>query len=398
MDYGLVRWLCLGLLTPALAAQPRPDLPPQFTAVVLPTGGDPETVKVADVNGDGRLDILAANPESGSVTVLLGDGKGHFHAAPGSPFSAGHLPNDIGVGDFDGDGHADLLIANHQAPYVTLLLGDGRGGFRAAPHSPFTTRSVPHPHGVAVGRFCGNDQPLDAVIDSWGTHQVELLQGDGHGNLANGPMFPAGPGSDRPLRSADFNGDGIPDIVTPDTAIGHWDSDKVSVLLGDGKCGLHPAPGSPFSGGAVPWSVAVGDLNGDGAPDLIVLSYAPQVRDPHAIAATVLLNDGRGAFHSAHGSPYPLPGCDKPLDVAIGNLVGKAPTDFVVTCMQSSTILLFLGDAHEGYRVFPLAVPTGKAHAPGERGVALADLTGSGRSDIIVTNGSAGSITLLLRK
>ena len=398
MHHGLTRWLCLGLLMPALAAQRPPDSPPQLTAVVVPTGGDPEAVKVADVNGDGRPDILAANPESGTVTVLLGDGKGHFHAAPGSPFPAGHLPNDIGVGDFDGDGHPDLLIANHQAPYVTLLLGDGRGGFRPAPHSPFTTRSVPHPHGVAVERFCGSDQPLDAVIDSWGTGQVELLRGDGHANLANGPMFPAGPGSDRPLRSADFNGDGIPDIVMPDTAIGHWDSEKVSVLLGDGKCGFHPAPGSPFPGGAVPWSVAVGDLNGDGAPDLIVLPYAPQVRDSHAIAATVLLGDGRGAFHPAHGSPYPLPGCDKPLDVAIGNLVGKAPTDFAVTCMESSTILLFLGDANEGYRVFPLAVPTGKAHAPEERGVALADLTGTGRSEIIVTNGSAGTITLLLHK
>lgn len=396
---GLISIVCAGLLAAILPAQHKPGPPPQFTTVILLTAGDPQAIAVADVNGDSKLDIIAANPESGTVTVLLGDGAGHFHSAPGSPFPAGHLPNDIGIGDFNDDGHPDLLIANHQTPYITLLLGDGRGGFRPAAHSPFTTHSAPHPHGVGVGRFCGSDQPLDAVIDSWATNQVELLTGDGHGDIANGPMFPAGPGSDRPLRSADFNHDGLPDVVMADTAIGHWDSDKVSVLLGNGKCGFHPAPDSPFSAGAVPWSIAVGDLNGDGAPDLVVLPYGPRVRDPHALAATVLLGDGRGSFRPAIGSPYPLPGCDSPLDVAVGSLAGKAASDFVVTCMRSSTILLFIGNGTEGYSATPLSVPPSEdSQPPGERGVALADLMGRGRSDIIVSNGSAGTITLLLRK
>lgn len=339
-------WLVFALVLPqptVCPAQTGPGNAAQFTTVVVPTGGDPDTVAVADVNHDGAADIIAANPNSGTVTVLLGDGKGHFHAAAGSPFPVGHLPSDIGIGDFDGDGHPDLLIANHQTPYVTLLLGDGNGGFRPAPHSPFTTKARPHPQGVAVGHFCGEAQPLDAVIDSWGSSQVELLIGDGHGNLVNGPMFPAGPGSDMPLRSADFNHDGAPDIVMPDTAIGHWNSNEVSVLLGDGKCGFHAAPGSPFPGGPVPWTVAVGDLNGDGNPDFVVIPCGPQVRDARQIAATVLLGDGKGGFRPMPGSPFPLSGCADPRRVAIGDVIGSRTRDFVVTCANSARVLLFVG-------------------------------------------------------
>lgn len=399
--HGRTRFVWFTLFVPLLApvglgAQTiAPDLA-HLTTVVIPTGGDPDAVAVADVNHDGAPDIIAANPNSGTVTVLLGDGKGNFQPAAGSPFAAGHLPSDIGIGDFNGDGYPDLLIPNHQTPYVTLLLGDGKGGFHPAPHSPFATNSVPHPHGVALGHFCGKGQPLDAVIDSWGSGQIELLIGDGKGNLSNGRMFAAGRGSDMPLRSADFNNDEIPDIVMPDAAIGHWNANVVSVLLGDGRCGFHAAPGSPFPGGAVPWSVSVGDLNNNGNAGFVVVPYGPQVHDPRQIAATVLLGDGKGGFSPMPGSPFPLPGCSSPRRVAIGNVTGDGSGDFVVTCMSRAAVLLFLRQKGGGYRTLSLDVSGGRpGQVPAERGVALADLTGRGREDIIISNGSAGTITLL---
>jgi hypothetical protein len=370
----------------------------QFTTLVIPVGGDPDALAVADVNHDGAPDIIAANPESGTVTVLLGDRKGHFRKAPGSPFPAGHSPNDVEVGDFNGDGHPDLLIANHQTPYVTLLLGDGRGGFQPAPHSPFATNAKPHPHGVSVGHFCGYDKPLDAVIDSWGSSEVELLSGDGTGNLRNGPKFPAGPGSDLPLRSADFNQDGFPDIVMPDTAIGQWNANTVSVLLGDGRCGFHPAPGSPFPAGDVPWGVAVGDINSDGIPDLVLIPYGPQVHDAGKIAATVLLGDGRGGFHPMPGSPFALPGCANPRRVAAGSIYGNQLHDFAVTCTNSTMILLFSGQRDGKLRLSSLYVSAGTTGRPSERGILLADLLRRNRDDIVISNGSAGTVTVLMSK
>jgi hypothetical protein len=386
------------LLIPQCHAQGQSSSSAQFTTVVIPVGGDPDAIAVADLNHDGLPDIAVANPESATVTVLLGDGKGHFQKAPGSPFPAGHLPHDIASGDFNGDGNPDLLIANHQASYVTLLVGDGRGGFHPAPHSPFTVNVKPHPHGAVVGHFCGPDKPLDAVIDSWGSGEVELLLGDGRGDLREGPRFPAGPGSDMPLRAADFNGDGKLDIVMPDTDIGHWNADIASVLLGDGRCGFHSAPGSPFPAGAAPWSVAVGDISSDGIPDIVLIPYGPQVRDAGKVAVTVLLGDGRGGFRPMSGSPFALPGCANPRAVAVGSVYGNKLHDFAVTCMNSSTILLFAGQKGGGLHLSPLDVRTGASGSPAERGILMADLLKRGRDDIIVSNGAAGTITLLFSK
>jgi FG-GAP-like repeat len=347
-----------------------------FERTVIPVGHRPGSIAIADVNRDGKPDIVVANMEDETVTVLLGDGKGHFAPSPGSPFACGRGPNDIAVADMNGDGNPDLVIANTGTPYITILLGNGKGGFAPAPHSPFATESYPHVHGVAAANFMGNGKP-GVVTDSWGHNEILLIPGDGQGNLIlPGKLYHTGKRPYQRLRSADFNGDGKPDVVTTDL-----DQNAVTILLGDGNGGFREAPGSPFGARVYPWSVAIGDVNGDGKLDLAVIPYDRDITDPRDLGVTVLLGDGRGGFTKMRGSPFSLAGCRGPDRVAIGDVNGDGAADMVVTCAQSGRMMVYEG-SHDGtFRVATVAVKTGWS------GLAAGDVKGDGKQVIVVSNG-----------
>jgi len=370
-----------------LSAYAAGETGPSFTEVALPAGRDPAALAAADINHDGRPDLIVANVETETATVLLNDGNGRFHPAAGSPFACGHAPNDFAIADFDRDGNLDLAIVNTQSPFITVLLGDGKGGFRPAPGSPIRTESYPHPHGVAAGDFNG-DGKLDLMTDSWGHDQIELLLGDGKGGFALGPFFRAGKRPYQRLRSADINGDGKADIVTT-----NLDGDNVTILLGDGKGGFQEAKGSPVKTGAAPWAVAIADLNGDGKLDLATIPYDRDAKTRGgSAAATVLLGDGAGGFREMAGSPFALTGCAQPTQLATGDLSGGRIRDIAVTCVNSGSLALLLANGNSGYRLVT-------RHMGGEpNGIAIADFDGDGKADIAVSNSASDSVTLLLRR
>jgi hypothetical protein len=343
-------------------------------------GTTPGSVELADLNGDGKRDIVVANTASNNLTILLGDGRGGFTPAPGSPIAAGESPNDIAIADLNGDGKLDLALANHEHKQITVLLGDGRGGF--APQSRVAVQSKPHAHGVAAGDFDG-DRKLDLAVESWETNQVEILSGKGDGTFAApGRLLSVGRMPYQRLRAGDFNNDGYADIVTT-----NFEGDSVTVLLG-GNDGFAESPGSPFPANKTPFGVAVGDLNKDGRLDLAVVNYSGEPSDLKNDGLTVLLGDGRGGFKIAQGSPFRTGAA--PTRVAIGDINGDGLPDIAASNSESQNVTIVLG-SNKGEFSKPYQIPAGRE----PKGIAIADLDGDGKAEIVVVNAQDNDLTLI---
>ncbi len=342
----------------------------------FPAGTAPFCLAVGDFNGDGKLDFAIVNETGNTVTVLLGNGAGGFTAAPGSPFPTGTIPDSIAVGDFNADGKLDLAIANAGSNDVTVLLGDGAGGFTAAPGSPFPVGSTPD--SIAAWDF-NADGKLDLAIANAGSNSVTLLLGDGAGGFTAAPGSPftvgSGPVS---LAVGDFNGDGAPDL-----AVATLGDNGVTVLLGNGTGGFAAAPGSPFTVGTYPLSVAVGDFNRDGKPDLAIANYGDGT-------VTLMLGDGTGAFTAAPGSPFSTG--PTPDAVAVGDLNGDGKPDLAITNYSYGTVTILLGDGTGGFAAPGTLFVVGA----GPTFVALADLNGDRETDLAIANSASGTVTVLL--
>ncbi|MBZ5564256.1 MAG: FG-GAP-like repeat-containing protein [Acidobacteriia bacterium] len=228
-------------------------------------------VAMGDFNGDGNLDLAVTGNIYQTVSILLGDGTGHFTLAS-SP-ATGLSPRAVAVGDFNRDGKLDLAVTLDQGT-VSILLGDGTGNF-ALTSSPQTGAN---PYAVAVGDFNG-DGNLDLAVANHFDNTLSILLGDGTGNFTPASTLATGPGPTS-VAAADFNGDGKLDL-----AVANWTGNSVSVLLGNGAGNFSLAM-SPTMGGST-LSVAVGDFNGDGKLDLAVANYYSNSTNALAIVLQV---------------------------------------------------------------------------------------------------------------
>jgi hypothetical protein len=350
-------------------------------------GTSPGSLAIADLNLDQKPDIAVVNLESNDLTILLGDGKGGFAPAKNSPFPAGHAPNDIEVADLNEDGKPDLAIANHDTKYVTILLGDGAGGFAPAPDSPVTVQSNPHPHGISVADFNGDRHP-DFVIESWMDNKVLVLFGDGTGKFAPpGRFFDVGQMPYVKVRARDVNNDGNADIITT-----NFRSKNVTVLLGDGKGGFSQAAGSPFQVQKRPFFADLSDLNGDGKQDIAIAGYSGQGTDPGDDGVTVLLGDGQGGFRPMSGSPFPTTGASTG-SLAIGDMNGDHLQDIAIANGSTHNVTILLGNSR-GTFITGQTIEVGRDPYR----VAVADLNGDGKADIVTANNGDNNITVALSK
>lgn len=215
-------------------------------------------------------DLVVANASSNTVSVLLGNGDGTFKEAPGSPFATGHHPSAVLVADFNGDGNLDIAVANQADNSITVLQGDGSGGFKEFPKSPFLLPNGEQgPVALATGDFRNNGKPDIAVVNQI-TNNVSILLASGDntftGAFSEALKSPIGVGN-KPvaLAAGDLNRDGLPDL-----AVVNQGDNSVSVLLGNGDGTFGPATQSPLPTAATPAGIVIADFTNDGIADLAV--------------------------------------------------------------------------------------------------------------------------------
>ena len=282
----------------------------------------PMTVVSADLNGDGKADIVTANYISGDVSVLLGNGDGTLQDAVNistTTFPAETSgPMSVAIDDVNNDGHKDLVVANYEGFTISVLIGDGSGGF-GAPINYFISFG---PYDVAIADF-NKDGNKDLVVLSGDQSAVYILIGDGSGGFGSPASIPVG-SHPKSLVVADLNSDSNPDI-----AVASFDDKKVYVIYGNGDGTFQSAV--PYPVGAGPHDIVVRDLNGDGKPDIATA-------DSSGYTISVLLNNGLGAF----GTAAFFPAGNLPLSLAIADLNGDGKPDIVTANFDSDNVAVLL--------------------------------------------------------
>jgi len=347
-----------------------------FQTLGTVAANSPATLKPADMNGDGKLDLVFAivSSQTQGIGVLLSNGDGTFQPELDAVF--GRSAGDIQIGDFNADGKPDVVAVSgftYSKNTIRVLLGNGDGTLQSPVES-----LVDRANTVAVADFDG-DGHLDVVLDGSVTDVAIVMFGRGDGHLGNATSIPVGHGP-RGVVAADFNGD-----AKADFAIVNATDNSVSVLLGLGTGTFQPR--IDYAAGQSPSGISLGDINGDGRPDLATpLDVA--CCEPAAVA--VLLNKGNGTLYASR--MYET-GLNDTSFVAAGDLNGDSIPDIVVAAISNSiSVLTGFGDGSLGKpHLYPVS-----AFA---ESVAMGDFNNDGNLDVVVACASGsnpGAVDVLL--
>jgi hypothetical protein len=296
----------------------------------------PISLAVADFNNDGNPDLAVANSTDNTVSVLLSNANGTFQT--GVTLAVGANLRSVAATDFNGDGKADLVAANFGDNTLSVFLGRGNGTFQVGP----TLETGPGPFALVTADWRVDAQPNVAVLQS--NERVRILAGHGAQYFTPGNVYdivrrvPRDKGGDgyfdKAFINADFNGDGKPDVATPNAA-----RNVISVRLGVGVGTLADAIEVAYPSDVAPISMVAGDFGGDGKTDLIT-------GDPGTLSW--LRGKGDGTFHAPVTYSFPtarLNGVEYPyvpFELAVGDINGDGHSDLVIRLTKFASSFQFV--------------------------------------------------------
>ena len=335
-------------------------------AVSYPVDTAPLSVVSADFNNDGKIDLATANAGSGSVSILLGNGSGGFSAETG--FAVGGDPWSVISADFNGDGNVDLATANVNAGNISVLLGDGLGGFSTANH--FSGSSSPY--SIVSADFNG-DSKLDLAIVGQNNYPntLSILIGNGLGSFNLAGNFNAGY-EPKDVISADFNNDGKADLAVANRNY------NVNVLLGDGAGSFGSAIICGMGGDAS--GVISADFNGDAKMDLAAINHVSNI-------AYVFLGDGAGGFNA--GTIFPAG--SSPTSIISADFNGDTKPDLAISDLSSLDVSVLLGNGAGSFGAINGFTASGYSES-----LSSADFNGDGKVDLAVSDGGSNNVSVLL--
>jgi uncharacterized repeat protein (TIGR01451 family) len=359
-----------------------------FLAAVNYTGGlFPIAVAVADLNGDGLADLISVNLSGNSVSILLGNGDGTFQTP--ANYTVGTNPRAVAVADFNGDGKPDLAVANENSGgtgSISILLGNGDGTFQTAVNYPVGAA----PRSLVAGDFNG-DGKADLAVANFAGGTIGILLGKGDGTLDAAVSYPAG-ASLQSIAAGDLNGDGKTDLVVANSGIATSGSvtgaGGLSVLLGNGDGTFRTAVS--YTVGTNPVAIAVADLNGDGKTDLAVA-------DLNSNDVSILLGNGDGTFLGALKTAAGA----QPTSLVVGDFNGDGKLDVAVANQSSATVTVLIGNANGTFQSgvatsvgsTPSSLAIGEFNGDGRADLVTANLTGAGLS-VLLGRVSISSVAL----
>jgi hypothetical protein len=339
----------------------------------------PAAISIADVNGDGKADIISINDDSADVTILLGNGDGTVNV-PSIGYAVGGFPGQPAiVGDFNGDGNVDLVVSDLEFDLV-FLKGYGDGTFRSAldyfaPYPDDTPDGVT----VATGDFNGDGNPDFVLGNCCATNAgITVFLSRADGSLQPGVTYVSA-SSNQSLQYvavADFNQDGKLDIAAADS-----DNNVVQIFngVGDGTFTLGVSVTSGVSEDQATGIIS-GDFNHDGFPDIAVANINDGTQD-----VGVLLNDGTGNFLAV--VPYDLSNNFNDVGMAAADLRNDGNLDLIIPIATGSAVAILLGNPNGTFQAeTDLSIPSTNPFA-----AAVGDFNGDGKLDLAVTLAGDGT-------